>query len=149
MPVCPHCNEEKTADEFGWSNSGRKPCVTCSECRPRLTKQEKDKYMVAPWRKVNPEKARANSYRSSISALYGISEEQYNQALLAQGDKCAICGESQIGKRLHVDHCHVSGTVRELLCRSCNYGLGNFRDDVDLLDRAIKYLKKHKKLDDQ
>ena len=48
-------------------------------------------------------------------------------------------------RRLCVDHCHTTGNVRGLLCDTCNTALGKFRDNIDLLNEAIKYLKKYEK----
>lgn len=58
----------------------------------------------------------------------------------AQGFKCAICGERETK---HVDHCHDSGRLREILCVGCNLGLGGFRDNPEFLSKAIAYLRKH------
>ena len=55
-----------------------------------------------------------------------------------QNGLCAICQQPVI--RPHVDHCHTTGTIRGVLCRDCNIGLGNFKDDPELLRRAISYL---------
>jgi len=41
---------------------------------------------------------------------------------------------------LHVDHDHITGALRGLLCSACNTGLGFFRDHPELLKRAIEYL---------
>lgn len=59
----------------------------------------------------------------------------------AQGGGCAICGEGP-GDRFHlvVDHDHQTSEVRGLLCTACNVGIGNLRDDPDLLRRALAYL---------
>ena len=56
------------------------------------------------------------------------------------GKSCAICGETE---QLHVDHDHETGRIRNVLCRRCNLGLGNFRESPELLARAIEYLKTH------
>jgi hypothetical protein len=80
---------------------------------------------------------------------YGITLEQYNAMLAAQGGVCAICGgvndmkDHRSGKlrNLSVDHCHSKGHVRKLLCQYCNQGLGNFRDDPKLLRKAAAYLE--------
>ncbi len=50
---------------------------------------------------------------------------------------CYVCGKHE----LHIDHCHESGRVRGLLCNSCNLGLGNFKDDIELLLKAVEYLE--------
>jgi len=65
--------------------------------------------------------------------------------LVAQGYKCAICGidARELQRELSVDHSHDTDEVRGLLCGHCNIGLGNFRDDVELLSKAIEYLGKH------
>jgi len=63
-----------------------------------------------------------------------------------QGHACAICKtkhENKRGKVLHVDHCHKTGRVRELLCTACNTALGKMRDDTERLKSAIAYLEKH------
>ena len=65
-------------------------------------------------------------------------ERMFNE----QGGRCAL-GHS--AKLLHVDHDHVSGAVRGLLCYNCNNGLGRFKDDIQTLQKAINYLKKHGK----
>ena len=74
---------------------------------------------------------------------YGISYQEYLNMLSAQQERCAICGTDDTGARkaFHVDHCHDTGKVRGLLCGNCNSGIGNLRDDIDLLYRAIEYLK--------
>jgi hypothetical protein len=56
---------------------------------------------------------------------------------------CAICGSdgSDNEKGLAIDHNHKTGEVRDLLCVKCNTGLGAFGDDVELLERAIWYLR--------
>ena len=74
---------------------------------------------------------------------YGISPEVFLQMVEAHQGKCSICLEpfgSQ--QQTHIDHDHKSGRIRGLLCSSCNKGLGFFRDQVTLLERAVAYLQK-------
>ncbi len=78
----------------------------------------------------------------------GCSESQYEALLLKQGGKCAICGATHghVSKRgvvcrLAVDHDHRTGTIRGLLCNSCNRGLGRFKDSVVILEVAARYLR--------
>lgn len=52
--------------------------------------------------------------------------EQYDLLLAAQGGGCAICGRLPKKIRLAVDHCHVSGRVRALLCAACNRSIGYY-----------------------
>ena len=78
--------------------------------------------------------------RRRLLAAYGLSEEQLSE-LEARDPVCAICGSDMSGDRNKaVDHCHETGRVRGLLCRSCNTGLGNFKDDPKRLRAAIRYL---------
>lgn len=80
--------------------------------------------------------------------IYGIRDAEYQALFLAQGGLCALCSdapEEGRSKGLHVDHCHDSGKVRGLLCRKCNIGMGNFRDDPDLLDQAAAYVRFHER----
>lgn len=65
---------------------------------------------------------------------------QYLAMLLAQGGKCAICGEMP-KRALAVDHCHATKATRGLLCVPCNLVLGIFKDDVARLENAARYLR--------
>lgn len=69
---------------------------------------------------------------------YGLTEDQFNTMQKAQDKKCAICG---VAKVLCIDHDHKTGRVRKLICHNCNLGIGNFRDNPDLLYLAAQYLK--------
>ena len=71
---------------------------------------------------------------------YGLSVEQYDRILEAQGGVCAICLKAPKKQRLNVDHDHKTGVVRGLLCFRCNYGIGWFQDDAQRLGRMASYL---------
>jgi hypothetical protein len=78
---------------------------------------------------------------AALAKKYNIPRDAYTTMVASQDNKCAVCGEQcRSGRRLAVDHCHKSGKVRGLLCRSCNVGLGHFKDDPKLLLLAAKYL---------
>jgi hypothetical protein len=70
---------------------------------------------------------------------YGISPAEYDALLAKQGGVCAICRKRSKG-RLCVDHCHLTGTVRGLLCHACNVALGALKDDQASLVAALAYL---------
>lgn len=87
----------------------------------------------------------ARAYR--LFKKYGISVSQYEAMFTAQDGKCAICKlppsmENSRHGVLQVDHCHVSGKIRGLLCALCNAALGGFKDSVALLYAAADYLKR-------
>ncbi len=82
---------------------------------------------------------------ASLKHNYGITLEDYNKLYKKQKYSCAICKLGVYGqrpKRLSVDHCHKTKTVRGLLCLRCNSGLGYFNDSIENLTVAIKYLKR-------
>lgn len=65
----------------------------------------------------------------------------YNILFMEQDGKCAICGKVEENCKLALDHDHETNEARGLLCRHCNMGLGFFRDNSGLLDKAMEYLK--------
>lgn len=85
-------------------------------------------------------------FKSRLKRKYGLTLDDYKNILAEQKECCSICkvNQSNFNKKLAVDHCHKTGKVRGLLCQFCNQGLGNFKDNKQLLDLAIKYLEKHK-----
>jgi DNA-directed RNA polymerase subunit RPC12/RpoP len=80
-----------------------------------------------------------------LKRKYKISLKQYDALLKKQGYLCAICGKPQKDSKLHfdVDHDHVRGVVRGLLCRYCNSRLLKYlRDDVNKAKGLVRYLNK-------
>jgi len=92
--------------------------------------------------KKNRPKRLVQQRKSMLIYRYGITEEDYNQMLKSQSGRCGICGDlPKTNRKLDVDHCHKENKVRGLLCNSCNQGIGYLKDSIDILKRAIKYLK--------
>ena len=77
----------------------------------------------------------------SIRSKYKVTQEEFDAKLAAQGGKCTICSIPL--DKPHFDHDHATGKNRDLLCRFCNLVLGNARDNIQVLQNAIDYLKKH------
>jgi hypothetical protein len=81
---------------------------------------------------------------------YGVTVEWFTTKLAEQGGACVLCGHVpppgaiKAASRLHVDHDHATGLVRDLLCTCCNQGIGYFRDDPDLMRRAAEYIERHR-----
>lgn len=72
---------------------------------------------------------------------YGISLQDWLVLFKGQGSVCKICGSSNpSGKNWHTDHDHRTGKIRGILCGCCNTGLGKFREDKNIMMKAIKYL---------
>lgn len=75
---------------------------------------------------------------------YGLTVSEYQAMLKAQDNRCALClgdWRGWNGSGPHIDHDHVTGRVRGLLCGHCNSSLGRFGDDPALLRRAADYLE--------
>jgi len=116
----------------------------CKRCTAGLVrganwKQYRTDYVCDTCTKIDSKNRREANYEDRILAMYGVSYA----ALVDQFEgKCGICGRSQsiFRKRLAVDHDHLTGRVRGLLCQQCNHGLGNFKDSIALLEKAKAYL---------
>ena len=82
--------------------------------------------------------------KSYLKRKYGMTVEQYDAMLKAQGGGCFICGRPpREDISLHVDHDHSTGRVRGILCFCCNNALADFKEDPQLLQKAITYLAAH------
>ncbi len=117
------------------------------KARDRQEAKCNNRMREAEWRKNFPQAAKNHELKKN----HGITVEDYNRMKKAQDGKCAICGQvetminsaSKKTLELAVDHCHVTGTIRELLCSQCNNGLGRFKDSPELLEKAAEYIRKH------
>lgn len=98
---------------------------------------ERRRERQAAWYQANRDRVLAEQR----DRLYGLAPGQFDAMRAAQSDSCAVCGA--LGP-LVVDHCHASGTVRELLCNQCNRALGMFLDDPARLRAAANYVEKHR-----
>ncbi len=98
------------------------------------------------WYLANREKHIEYGLRNLLKKQYGLTLEQYNAMLADQHGLCAICKKPPTKRRLDVDHDHADGHVRQLLCERCNKGLGCFEDRLELLEAALRYMRKHSQL---
>ena len=71
---------------------------------------------------------------------YGLWPDRFDSLYRTQEGKCAICHIHVSEDSINVDHDHLTGLVRGLLCWSCNVGLGHFKDDPTYLKKAASYL---------
>lgn len=154
---CKKCSSVRPLDEFhrdpGTKDGRRGICKDCACAKAKA------------WYKANPEQARAARYRYAArnreklnaqardrwnadpqhhaeikrKSRYRVVPERYGEMMVKQRGRCAICMRE--APQLHLDHDHKTGAVRGLLCPACNHGLGRFRDNRALLERAISYLK--------
>ena len=80
----------------------------------------------------------------NLKSRYGV-EKEFVDFIERKFTKCEICKVpfSQDSVKMCYDHCHETNRLRGLLCQDCNLGLGFFKDNTKLLDRAKKYLQKN------
>src|SRR2546423_5952981 len=71
-----------------------------------------------------------------------ISNDAFHKLVAERNGRCEVCGKF-CGENLVVDHDHVTGSFRGLLCIPCNSAIGFFRDDPSLLEKGSKYLTRH------
>lgn len=142
---CPKCKEEKFFSAFGKDRTKKNGlssyCLACAATNRKANYAKnpaKEKRKLIEYYKANKERSRGYS----LKALYGLSQDKYKGMLWQQNGSCKICGthESNLKRKLFVDHCHETGRVRGLLCQYCNTMLGNAKDNVLVLQAAISYL---------
>lgn len=134
--------EEKRIYAKHWRETHKDQCKAHYK-KWRSKNKEALKVYRHKWRKSNPEKYRRIQTNTYLKKTYGITSTEYNQILLSQNGRCAICSKpvSEFKRNLHVDHSHITGENRGLLCVKCNTGIGCFDENPHLLEKAKTYLK--------
>lgn len=127
VSLCEYCGEKFETLAIKVRTGKEKFC--CKECYNRYRKE----YSYNP-------KERNILYQKK--AKYGLTETEYKEMFKVQDNKCLICGDSFEHTKAFVDHDHLTGKVRGLLCTRCNSLLGMCRDDISILKNAIEYLKR-------
>jgi hypothetical protein len=137
---CSYCQEFKEESLFPKANGrARGYAWVCKVCKKekRLAKQKS----------MTEQEWKLQNRKYWLKTSYNITIEEYNQKLIDQNHRCAICDsdETQVFmQQLFVDHCHQTNKIRGLLCHACNTALGKFRDSQAILNNAIGYLEKYK-----
>jgi len=121
--------------------------IYCKLCSRRHSKEykRKTKEKQKEYRKKynTKESGVAKNREYFLKTRYGITIEQFETFFDLQDRKCALCrSETSDGKNFVVDHCHKTGKIRGILCSFCNRALGMFKDDTEILKKAIEYLEK-------
>ena len=143
--ICNICKEFKPRDQFYVDKTARGYGYSCKPC----SRQKANK-----WHHSNKDKAKENQ----LQRKFGLSLNEYNEKLKSQNYSCAICGRSETAvrfgniKNLAVDHNRkcCSGDVscgkclRGLLCDWCNKAIGYVREDLQVAERLVEYLRLHK-----
>lgn len=131
---CSSCKEHKTEAEFnknrstktGYHNQCRR-CQNSWKPSPEALKISREKTRI--W----------NRFKGT-----GFTEEYFQQKLNEQNNRCAICGtDNPAPMGWQADHCHETLGKRGILCHLCNKGLGHFKDDIEMLLKAIEYLERY------
>lgn len=141
--VLPHDNFAK-AENYSIKFSGGMTSM-CRSCTNERGREYYKKRIAAGTYKKYKYDRREYYFRKK----YGLSVKEYEEILVAQNSKCAIClvKLQARGSGTHLDHCHKTGNIRAFLCTNCNRGLGHFKDSIESLESAITYLKAHNSSD--
>jgi hypothetical protein len=132
---CNFCKKELLIENSFYKNSTKGPrykCISC--CAEYHTKKAAE----------DPLYIRRKSFRQR----YKISLEEIIDLLKSQNNLCKICKNivlyiKEKGNRWAVvDHDHLTGKIRGIICNKCNSALGFFEDKIENLKSAIQYLEK-------
>lgn len=135
--------KERCADEPEFrQKENAKRRVRRKRKKAEINARQRHRYATDPEYRAD---IRARSLKTQRKILlkkrYGLSLEGYAAMLDRQNGVCAICREKEVNKPLGVDHDHKTGKVRDLLCDSCNLGLGRFNDDPARLRGGADYVE--------
>ena len=136
MKKCSKCKVVKPKSAFGKNTVRKDGCHPyCLECR-KLEYQERREHVT------NQQRLRK----------FGKGTNWYDEKFKEQNGVCAVCGKPETAPSWHgprslaIDHNHLTGQIRGLLCNNCNNGLGRFKEEIQILKNTIKYLEYYNKL---
>lgn len=150
--ICKRCGTERPITDFHIVKEcleGRRPvCKFCIRKQQKKNYKTNIKFRRAKQRKWHTDNPRA-SKGSKLKSTYGITIEQYDIMFGVQGGVCSICGCPEIVKRNHkiknlaVDHNHITGKIRGLLCQKCNQALGLLNENPVIIKNLLEYITKN------
>lgn len=165
--VCPQCNKP-----FTRVRTQGQPKVYCSrKCTMAASEQRKlDRNAglrsrlcgcgaevtttvgkpVCPDCRKDPRPGAQARERTRTLRMYGLTQADWDELIKRQRDRCAVCRSDTPGGRWkcwHIDHDHVTGRVRGLLCGRCNTAIGMLQDDPEIIKAAARYVTRHRQLE--
>ncbi len=153
MKNCTICGIEKEFIEFSIRNDSRdgyrNNCKSCQNNIDKLRYENNREAIIkknTQYRKLSTKNYSQYYYKYNQFKKYGLDATIRNTLLEQQNNKCGLC-KNDFGSQICTDHDHSLSKedgifVRGFLCRGCNTGLGNFKDSIITLLRAIIYLIK-------
>lgn len=129
-----YCPKGHDTFTVGRLNGSCRICRRDTSRRHTIEQPDAAHAAVKRWAFANKDHIRDTELRR----LYGISLVEYKTMEYNQTGKCLICKEI---KSLVVDHCHITGKVRGLLCSTCNRAMGLFQDNPTKIRSALMYLE--------
>lgn len=144
--TCGTCNELKPVEHFNKAPSSLDGFNTiCKQCVKNYwnkwysdnldDKRATNNLTNKAW--IKTEKGQYSIFKKRISR-YDLSEKEFFALVEQFNGKCGICKDRDFEA---IDHDHETGQVRGLLCNQCNMSLGGFKDNIEVLEAAIAYLK--------
>lgn len=159
MKTCAKCHQDKLEQEFSRRKTAKdglhSVCKSCcgldylavsgkrrAQSKARYAANpEKHREKVRKWREHNSDTWKGmclrKDYWPHLSAAEALIE--YQKLFNKQGGKCAICPN----ECMCIDHDHLTGKVRGLLCHTCNSMLGHSKDNPKTLEAGADYLRAH------
>jgi hypothetical protein len=120
-------------------------CVRCEQIKP-LSEFNKSNHVKTGYHNTCKDCQAVRERASKVKRMYNVTLDEINQRLKDSDWKCAICGCNLKGINHYVDHDHDTGKTRDILCVSCNGGIGFLKDDPDIILKSLLYLKSHGKI---
>lgn len=142
---CPTCKQILAITEFSTMKVRGGIASHCKSCSNSWGKEYLNTVEGKRKKEDYYQKRKDKYIDRKLRKKYGISYDQYKEILKSQNSKCSICGKTpgENKKLLAVDHNHLTGKNRGLLCSSCNICIG-FIEKNDLSTESIaEYLKSH------
>jgi len=140
--ICRNCSSNNRNNRVKYeTNTDKNILKTCLKCKcilPATTEY----FNVSAVEKFGV-KSVCSACSNGICGGYKITHKEKEDLVKKQNGMCAICGSSFENTKINVDHDHITGKVRGILCNKCNSAIGFFNDNVENLKSAIKYLENH------
>ena len=144
--ICNKCGVILTEDNWaGYArNRGHRICLDCRRKQQRaIDRKPENVARSKEYHRVHREQRIKTMRKYSLKSVYGLTLDDFNRMFEDQNGCCKLCGkhQSELKKSLHIDHNHVTGEVRGLLCSDCNLLLGRVEESPVRIIKMLGYLK--------